>query len=148
MRKMLKILCYQPCDEIGKAIKAVDWKNSKWKGLDKYSNVYGSVDWEEGSAGLVWHKSCKVEICRERERERELQQALDRKKKMMQCSKTEVQIERPSAPPRKVLESFIRKIFTYGVWKEMTHQSILRGTNSTRFMKISFGKSLKQVLCM
>ena len=69
MRKMLKILCYQPCDEIEKAIKAADWKNSKWKGLDKYSNVYGSVDWEEGSAGLVWHKSCKVEICRERERE-------------------------------------------------------------------------------
>ena len=29
--------------------------------------------------------------------------------------KQEVQIERPSAPPRKVLESFIRKIFTYGV---------------------------------
>ena len=45
------------------AIKAVDWKNSKWKVLDKYSNVYGSVDWEEGSAGLVWHKSCKVEVC-------------------------------------------------------------------------------------
>ena len=63
------------------AIKAVDWKNSKWKVLDKYSNVYGSVDWEEGSAGLVWHKSCKVEVCREREWERELQQALDRKKK-------------------------------------------------------------------
>ena len=85
MRKMLKILCYQPCDEIGKAIKAVDWKNSKWKGLDKYSNVYGSVDWEEGSAGLVWHKSCKVEICRERERERERAPAsTGQEKKMMQ----------------------------------------------------------------
>ena len=47
-----------------------------------------------------------------------------------------------------VLESFIRKIFVYGVWKEMTPQNILSGTSSTRFLKISFGKSLKQVLCM
>ena len=40
------------------AIRAVDWENlkvkaSKWKGLDKYSHVYDSVVWEEGSAGLV-----------------------------------------------------------------------------------------------
>ena len=88
MRKMLKILCYQPCDEIGKAIKAVDWKNSKWKGLDKYSNVYGSVDWEEGSAGYVWHKSCKVEICRERERERAPASTGQEKEKMIKGSKT------------------------------------------------------------
>ena len=71
---------------------------SKWKGLDKCSNVYGSVDWEEGSAGLVWHKSCKVKICRERE----LQQALDRKgKNDARAVKQEVQIERPSPPLRK-----------------------------------------------
>ena len=62
------ILCCQLCGELEKAIKAVDWeklkvKASKWKGLDKYSNVYDSVDWEEGSVGLVWHKSCKIEIC-------------------------------------------------------------------------------------
>ena len=49
------------------AIKVVDWKNikvkaTKWKGLDKYSNVYNSADWEEGSAGLLWHISCKTEI--------------------------------------------------------------------------------------
>ena len=55
------ILSCQPCDELEKAIKAVDLENlkvkaSKWKGIDKYSNVYDSVDWEEGSAGLVWHK--------------------------------------------------------------------------------------------
>ena len=50
------------------------------------------------------------------QRERELQQALDRKRKNdARAVKQEVQIERPSAPPRKVLESFIRKIFTYGV---------------------------------
>ena len=77
------ILCYQPCDELEKAIKAVDWENlkvkvsSKWKELDKYSDVYDSVDWAEGSAGHVWHKSCKIEICGERKP----QQALNRKRK-------------------------------------------------------------------
>ena len=48
----------------------------------------------------------------------------------------------------KVLKLLIRKIFVYGVWKEMTRQNILSGTSSTRYLKISFGKSLKQVLCM
>ena len=43
------ILCGQPCDELEKAIKVVYWENlkvkgSKWKGVDKYSNVYNSVD--------------------------------------------------------------------------------------------------------
>ena len=51
------------------AIRAVDWENlkvkaSKWKGLDKYSHVYDSVVWEEGSTGR--RKSCKIEICGER----------------------------------------------------------------------------------
>ena len=49
--------------------KVADWKNlkvSKWKELDKYCNVKDSVDWEEGSAGLAWHKSCKIEICGEK----------------------------------------------------------------------------------
>ena len=73
------ILCCQQCEEL---VKTVDWENlkikgSKWKGLDKYSNVYDSVDWEEGSAGFVWHKSCEIEICGERK----LQQALNRKRK-------------------------------------------------------------------
>ena len=76
------ILCCQPCDELEKAIKVVDWENlevkaSKWKGSDKYSDVYDSFDWEEGSTGLVWHKSCKIEICGERK----LQEALNRKRK-------------------------------------------------------------------
>ena len=52
------LMCCQPCDEFEKAIKTIDWENlkvkaSKWKGLDKYSDVYDSVDWEEGYAGLV-----------------------------------------------------------------------------------------------
>ena len=52
----------------------------------------------------MWHKSCKTEICREKK----LQQALDKKRKNdAKAVKQEVQIERPSAPPRK-----------------MTHQSV------------------------
>ena len=97
---MLKkcILCCQPCNELEMAIKVVDWENlkvktSKWKGLDKYSNVYDSVDWQEGSAGLVWHKSCKTEL----RRERKLQQALNRERiDDANAVKQEIQIERPS----------------------------------------------------
>ena len=79
------ILCCQPCNELGKAMKVVDWEHlkvmaSKWKGLDKYSNAYHNFDWEEGSAGLVWHKLCKKDMCRKEK----LQQALKRKRKMMQ----------------------------------------------------------------
>ena len=56
------ILCCQPCDQLEKAIEVVNWENvnvkaSKWKGLDKYSNAYDSVDWKECSVGLVWHTS-------------------------------------------------------------------------------------------
>ena len=97
------ILCCQPCDELEKTIKVVNWKNlkvkaSKWKGLDKYNNVYESDDWEEGSAGLVWHKSCKIETCGERK----LQQALKRKRKNdANAVKQEVQIEHSPAPPSK-----------------------------------------------
>ena len=90
------ILRCQPCNELEKAVKVVDWENlkvkvSKWKGLDKYSNVYDSVDGEEGSSWLVWHKPCKIEICRERK----LQQALYSKRKNdANAVKQEVQIER------------------------------------------------------
>ena len=64
------ILCCQPWHELEKTIKIVDWENlkvkaSKWKELDKYSNVCDSVNWEEGSVGLVWHKPCKIKRCRE-----------------------------------------------------------------------------------
>ena len=58
---------------------------------------------------------------RERERERGRERESSSKhwtgkgKNDARAVKQEVQIERPSAPPRKVLESFIRKIFTYGV---------------------------------
>ena len=96
------ILCCQPCNELEKVIKVVDYENlkfkaSKWKGLDKYSKVYASVEWEGSSADIfVWHKSCQIEICRERK----LQQVLNRKKKWRKSSK-QVQIEHPSAPPRK-----------------------------------------------
>ena len=46
----------------------------------------------------MWHKSCKIEICRERK----LQQALNRKrKKDANAVKQEVQIQHPSAPPCK-----------------------------------------------
>ena len=52
------ILRCQPYNELEKAIKFIYWKilkakTSKWKGLDKDSNVYDSVDWKKDSAGLV-----------------------------------------------------------------------------------------------
>ena len=147
------ILCCQPCDKLEKAIKVVDWENvevkaSKWKGSDKYSDVYDSFDWEEGSTGLVWHKSCKIEICGERK----LQEALNRKRKNnTNAVKQEVQIERPSAPPRKTTRQSVRivrqKNLWCSVWKEMTCQNIFSGTNSARFVKISFGKILKFYVC-
>ena len=61
-------MCCQPCDDCRLV---ADWENlnikaSRWKGLDSNSIVYDSVDWEEGSAGLHWHKSCKIEIYGER----------------------------------------------------------------------------------
>ena len=51
------ILCCQPCNELEKVIKVVDYENlkfkaSKWKGLDKYSKVYASVEWEGSSADI------------------------------------------------------------------------------------------------
>ena len=57
--------------------------------MDKYSNVHDSVDWEEGSYGLVIHKSGKTEICEESK----LQQVLDWKRKNdANAMKQEVQI--------------------------------------------------------
>ena len=52
---------------------------------------------------------------REGERESSSKHWTGKGKNDARAVKQEVQIERPSAPPRKVLESFIRKIFTYGV---------------------------------
>ena len=73
-------------------------KGSKQKGLHKYSNAHDSVNWEEGSTGLVWHRSCKIEICRERK----LQQVLNKKRKnYANAVKQDVQTKRPSTPPRK-----------------------------------------------
>ena len=39
----------------------------------------------------------------------------------------------------------VQKSFAYGVQKEMTCRNILREASATRFVKLSFGKSLKQV---
>ena len=107
------ILCCQPRTKLEKVNLKV--KASKWKGLDKYSKVYDSVDWEESSAGFVWHKSCEIEICRERE----LQQALDRKKNdanpVNKKFKLSIHLLLHAKQLAKVLESLIRKIFAYGV---------------------------------
>ena len=112
------ILSCQPCNKLEKAVEVVDWENikvkaSKLKGLDKYIKIYDSADWEEGSAGLLWHKSCKIKICRERK----LQETLYRKRKIFaNAVKQEVQIERPSAPPRKTSPQSVGIVHAKNIW--------------------------------
>ena len=57
----------------------------------------------------------------------------------------EVQIKHASA---KVLALLIRIIFVYCKLKKMSRQNVPSGTISKKFLKISFGKDLKQVLYM
>ena len=77
------ILCGKPCKENEKRIKKEDWtklkhKSLEWKGLDKYNEVFDSVDWGCEGRGLFWHKMCKCDICGERP----LAQAISRKRKI------------------------------------------------------------------
>ena len=76
------ILCKKECSEKQKLISEKDWlylKNvaEKWKPLDKYNDVYDSVNWECCSTGQFWHSNCKREICGQRK----LEQAITRKRK-------------------------------------------------------------------
>ena len=47
-----------PTDSLNK-LKAVALE---WKGLDKYGNVFESVNWDDGPSGSFLHKLCKTEF--------------------------------------------------------------------------------------
>ena len=61
--------CGKPCkasDSIEKMNKEA-WdklksKLLKWKGCDKFGNVYDTVDWELGPCGKHVHDSCRFDI--------------------------------------------------------------------------------------
>ena len=38
----------------------------EWKGLDKYGNVFESVNWDNGPSGSFCHKLCKTEFTSKR----------------------------------------------------------------------------------
>ena len=123
--------------KIGKTYKA-----SQLKGLDKYSNVYCSVDWEEASVGLLWHNSCKIEICGERK----LQQALNRKRKNdAKAVKAEVQIERLSVPPGKATRQSVGVVHQKNlcIWF-MKEDDSSKHPKRDKFYKICEGKFWKK----
>ena len=44
------------------------WENLKknallWSGLDKFGEIYKTVDWENGPSGKYIHDSCRLTIC-------------------------------------------------------------------------------------
>ena len=94
------ILCREACEENEKLIKLEDWEKlkqqaCKWKNLDKYGEVFDTVDWQAGPISLLWHKGCKREICGERK----LQQAINRKRKSDECAIQELdEVERGRSP--------------------------------------------------
>ena len=65
------ILCKNVCHEGQKNISEADWRKFKtiskeWEGLDKYTHVHETVDWDSGQVGKFWHSNCKRELCGER----------------------------------------------------------------------------------
>ena len=58
------------------------WENFEkqaylWRGLDRFGEVYATVDWKKGSKGHVMHDQCRIVFMGERK----LKQAMKRKEK-------------------------------------------------------------------
>ena len=90
------ILCNKTCEEKAKEVRIEDWEKLKdtaynWKSLDKYAEVYETVEWESGPADKFWHADCKREICGTRK----LDQARKRKRKSDDKA-AEICIDKPS----------------------------------------------------
>lgn len=75
--------CGGLCNEATDAIVHLEsWENLKqkallWSGLDKFGNVYATVDWDKGPGGQCVHKACKLTLWNVNK----LQQAKKRQKK-------------------------------------------------------------------
>ena len=137
----------EPCNEKEKSIKKEDWTKLKhkslgWDGLDKYREVFHSVDWGWEGKGLLWHKMWECEmwceasrpsIISKKKREETIQKDKEQQKKMKISHH-----HQPESQLLKLLVFWTGRIFAHGVWKLMIC-GILTETNFTRYMKTSFG---------
>ena len=48
-----------------------------WRGLDRFGEIYDTVDWKKGGEGLVMHDKCRITFMTDRK----LKQAMKRKEK-------------------------------------------------------------------
>lgn len=75
--------CGGLCDEATNSIPSTEkWEKLKekallWSGLDKFGNVYATVDWDRGPAGQCVHDSCRLTLCNAKK----LEQAKKRQEK-------------------------------------------------------------------
>jgi hypothetical protein len=60
--------CGGLCDEATDSITSIErWENLKqkallWNGLDKFGDVYKTIDWDKGPAGQCVHSACQLTI--------------------------------------------------------------------------------------
>ena len=69
-------------DEVTDSMTVERWKNVKknallWRGLDKFGEVYDTVEWDEGPVGQHVHDTCRLNLCNTKK----LEQANKRQKK-------------------------------------------------------------------
>ena len=81
--------CENPCMEQDNVDKisnykweSIQEKSLKWKSLDKFGQVYDTVDWKKGPKGLHMHNTCYVSLSSQRR----LNQAQKRKQKETESS--------------------------------------------------------------
>ena len=105
-------------------------KQSKlWKGLDKFSDVFDSVDWDNGPAGKCMHDSCRLKIMTNKK----LQQAIKRKEKQDKQSiheSEEASSSQSEEPMSKCLRSSLGVIHEkyLCVWCRKDHDTKHKGT--------------------
>ncbi|KAK7063262.1 hypothetical protein SK128_016857 [Halocaridina rubra] len=60
--------CGRPCDEVIDSITSTEkWENLKtkallWRGLDKFGDVYGTVDWDKGPVRQYVYDTCRLTL--------------------------------------------------------------------------------------
>jgi hypothetical protein len=107
--------CGGLCDEVTDAITSVEsWENIKekamlWSGLDKFGDVYTTIDWNNGPGRQCAHKSCKLTLWNAKK----LEQAKKRQKQRAdeecpsQSSTMNLASIPAAAPPAKRLRSSV-----------------------------------------
>ena len=74
--------CGRRCNEATDSISSIErWENIKekallWSGLDKFGNVYATVNWEKGPVGQYAHNTCRLTLWNSKK----LEQAKERRK--------------------------------------------------------------------